>query len=77
MKHVLSFISKVFIVIFVLMYGIVTVGAEIAYANAGVISNFLGQDGFNMVKDETIGADEEIDTEYYKSSDKAKNWKYI
>ena len=67
MKHVLSFISKVFIVIFVLMYGIVTVGAEIAYANAGVISNFLGQDGFNMVKDETVGADEQLDTEYFKS----------
>ena len=65
MKHILSFISKICIVIFVLMYGIVTVGSEIAYANAGVISNFLGQDGFNMVKDETVGADEALDTEYF------------
>ena len=68
MKHVLSFISKVLLVIFVILFGAINVGGQIAAANASVISNFLGQDGFNMVKDETLGADEELDTEYFKSA---------
>lgn len=68
MKHVLSFISKVLLVIFVILFGVINVGGQIAAANASVISNFLGQDGFNKVKDETLGADEELDTEYYKSA---------
>ncbi|MBQ7326852.1 MAG: glycoside hydrolase family 3 C-terminal domain-containing protein [Clostridia bacterium] len=67
MKVVLSFISKLLLVIFVILYGVVNVGGQIAAANASVISKFLGQDGFNMVKDETLGADEELDTEYFKS----------
>ncbi len=68
MKYVLSTFSKVLLVIFVILYGAVNVGGELAAANAAVISNFLGQDGFNMVKDETLGADEELDTEYFKSA---------
>ena len=67
MRILLSFISKLLLIIFVIMYGVVNVGGEIAAANAGVISKFLGQDGFNLVKDETLGADEELDTEYFKS----------
>ena len=67
MKKFLSFISKVFLVIFTFLFGVINVGGQMAQANAGVISNFLGQDGFNMVKDETVGADEELDTQYYKS----------
>jgi hypothetical protein len=51
-----------------MIYGVVNVGGAIAFANAGVISNFLGQDGFNIVKDETMGADESLDTEYVKSN---------
>ena len=68
MKTVLSIISRVLLVIFILLYGVVNVGGQIAMANAGVISKFLGQDGFNIIKDETIGADEEVNTEYFKSS---------
>ena len=68
MKKFLSFISKVFLVIFTFLFGVINVGGQMAQANAGVISNFLGQDGFNMVKDETVGADEELDTQYYKSA---------
>ena len=68
MNSILLFISKILLVIFVIIYGVVNVGGSIAFANAGVISNFLGQDGFNVVKDETMGADESLDTEYFKSS---------
>ena len=68
MKYVLSIFSKVLLVIFVILYGAINVGGQLAAANAAVISNFLGQDGFNMVKDETLGADEELDTEYFKSA---------
>lgn len=68
MRTILSIISKVLLVIFVILYGAVNVGGQLAAANAAVISNFLGQDGFNMVKDETLGADEELDTEYFKSA---------
>ena len=53
--------------LFIIIYGVVNVGGQMAMANAGVISNFLGQDGFNMVKDETLGADEELDSDYFKS----------
>ena len=65
---VLSLVSRIFLVIFVLLYGIISVGGQITAANSSVISNFLGQDGFNLVKDETVGADDELDTEYFKSS---------
>ena len=68
MKQVLSVISKVFLVIFIFLYGAVNIASQITAANASVISNFLGQDGFNMIKDETLGADEELDTQYFKSS---------
>jgi hypothetical protein len=63
----ISVIARIFLVIFVFIYGVVNVGGQMAMANAAVISNFLGQDGFNLVKDETVGADEELDTEYFKS----------
>jgi beta-glucosidase len=63
----ISVIARIFLVIFVFIYGVVNVGGQMAMANAAVISNFLGQDGFNLVKDETLGADEELDTEYFKS----------
>ena len=65
---VLSLVSRIFLVIFGLLYGIISVGGQITAANSSVISNFLGQDGFNLVKDETVGADDELDTEYFKSS---------
>lgn len=68
MKKFLSFISKVALVVFTFLFGVITVGGEIAMENAGAISKFLGQDGFNMVKDETVGADEEVDTQYFKSN---------
>ena len=68
MKQVLSVISKVFLVIFIFLYGAVNIASQITAANASVISNFLGQDGFNMIKDETLGADEELDTQYFKSA---------
>ena len=64
----ISVIARIFLVIFVLIYGVVNVGGQMAMANAAVISNFLGQDGFNLVRDETLGADEELDTEYFKSN---------
>ena len=51
MKKILSVISKVFLVVFTFLFGAINVGGQMAQANAGVISNFLGQDGFNMVKD--------------------------
>ena len=63
----ISLLARLLLVIFVFMYGVVNVGGQMAMANAAVISKFLGQDGFNMIKDETIGADEELDTEYFKS----------
>ena len=62
-----SFIARIFLVIFIFIYGVVNVGGQMAMANAAVISKFLGQDGFNLIKDETIGADEALDTEYFKT----------
>ena len=39
----LSIASKIFLNIFVIIYGITSVGSEIALANAGAITAFLGQ----------------------------------
>lgn len=68
MKKILSAISKIFLVVFTFLFGAINVGGAIADDNASTITSFLGQNGFNMVKDETVGADEELDTQYYKSS---------
>lgn len=68
MKKFLSAISKIFLVVFTFLFGAINVGGAIADDNASTITSFLGQNGFNMVKDETVGADEELDTQYYKSS---------
>ena len=44
--NTISVIARIFLVIFVFIYGVVNVGGQMAMANAAVISKFLGQDGF-------------------------------
>lgn len=68
MKKALSLVSKICLIIFTLLFAIITVGYDIALANASTVTKFLGQDGFNMVEDATADSDDEVDTDYYKSN---------
>ena len=47
----LSLASKIFLNIFVIIYGITSVGSEIALANAGAITAFLGQSTQQIIND--------------------------
>lgn len=47
----LSIASKIFLNIFVIIYGITSVGSEIALANAGAITAFLGQSTQQIIND--------------------------
>ena len=47
----LNLISKIFLNIFVILFGITTVGSEIALANAGAITAFLGQSTQQIIND--------------------------
>ena len=66
MKKFLSVISKIFLVLFTLLFGVLAIGGDMAAANAATLSKFLGQGNINKVEDETIGADD-VDSEYFKS----------
>ncbi|MBQ8414240.1 MAG: glycoside hydrolase family 3 protein [Clostridia bacterium] len=46
-----NLISKIFLNIFVIIFGITTVGSEIALANAGAITAFLGQSTQQIIND--------------------------
>ena len=47
----LNLISKIFLNIFIIIFGITTVGSDIALANAGAITAFLGQSTQEVVND--------------------------
>ena len=47
----LNLISKIFLNIFIIIFGITTVGSEIALANAGAITAFLGQSTQQVIND--------------------------
>ncbi len=47
----INLISKIFLNIFVIIFGITTVGSEIALANAGAITAFLGQSTQQIIND--------------------------
>ncbi|MBO7196344.1 MAG: glycoside hydrolase family 3 C-terminal domain-containing protein [Clostridia bacterium] len=47
----LNLISKIFLNIFVIIYGVTAVGSEIALANAGAITAFLGQSTQQIIND--------------------------
>ncbi len=70
-KNVLLFFSKLFAIIMSIAFGALTVGTDIAMANADNISNFLGQNITNTVKnenyDETEGGEEEENI-YFESA---------
>ncbi len=46
-----NLISKIFLNVFVIIFGITTVGSEIALANAGAITAFLGQSTQQIIND--------------------------
>ena len=66
MKKFLSVISKIFLVLFTLLFGVLAIGGDMAAANAATLSKFLGQGNINKVEDETIGADD-VDSENFKT----------
>ena len=47
----LNLASKIFLNIFVIIYGLTSVGSEIALANAGAITAFLGQSTQQIIND--------------------------
>ena len=49
----MNLISKIFFNIFVIIFGITSVGSEIALANAGAITAFLGQSTQQVINDGT------------------------
>lgn len=68
MKKALSIISKILLIVFVLLFGVINVGTEIAYANSSVVNNFFGAGGSNSVKDETSISDDDDESDYYTSA---------
>ena len=71
MKKVLSIVSRALLIAFTFLFGAYTVANTILTVNEGTITSFLGQNYANKVKDETLGADEEFDSEYFKSEFKS------
>ena len=47
----MNLISKIFFNIFVIIFGITTIGSDIALANAGAITAFLGQSTQQIIND--------------------------
>lgn len=67
LRKILLIVSRVLALLMTVAFGVLLVGSDIANANVQTISDFLGQGGVNLVKNESDSEDEEEETLYYES----------
>lgn len=67
LRKILLIVSRVLALLMTVAFGILLVGSDIANANVQTISDFLGQGGVNLVKNESDNEDEEEEIVYFES----------